>query len=556
MKILTTAVAFSLLLSLGAGCSTAVTPPGSSKLNLDAAGWLKKAPDLAGFKRINGLLINSTNISVQRQIATDNGNTNYVVTINYTDLDALKTFDRGATLSNVLDLSSSILKLAPDMSSPDSATNLVQLEDLFKSLPLTSVVKIPSALEKATDLELAQIETIQQVQAFLALLQKFQSFQSTEFQSLLAEHIQQLLEDQLSTIAIKQTNSLTINVSLDAVMAAYLSAYLNGNFVDRWGTTLSQPDMSKLGNDTAVTAAKVALEAVFDYAMMTPIVHDSSQSSTNKTPTFAVIFPQLYEDISANPDAPGITAPENEAIKYLSGLSGDEAKHVSALIVKSLGGASVGVKVSTGDNSTFSQIISTFCEEFFRRNTEEFSYDLFEKFQYRPTTNNSPLGYEPNKTVNDQQLAGLKNLYILDKPFQTAVVAALVSQDELKALSQGGWKLSGSNITNYQALATKLLSTNDLAKQVFSQLDPSIQGFLKSGTPLNSTQQQSLTDSLNQLAQAGHPLFTTDQLSGVSLSPDTAAVLCQPSDSSPLQHFQHLNTLLLLDVFGRDSVGQ
>src|SRR5580698_1481643 len=107
MKIPITAVAFSLLLLLGAGCGT-VVPQDSPKLKLDTAGWLEKVPDLAGFQRINGLLINSTNISVQRQIASDNGNTNYVVTINYTDLDALKTFDRGATLSNVLDLSSSI----------------------------------------------------------------------------------------------------------------------------------------------------------------------------------------------------------------------------------------------------------------------------------------------------------------------------------------------------------------------------------------------------------------------------------------------------------------
>lgn len=554
MRILMTTIGFCMVLFLGTGCvggpqpASAMVPPAATGKD-----WVKKAAALPGFLRINGLLNDSNNIVVQRQIAADNGRTSIMVNIQYTDLDKLKSFDQSSTLQTVFDLGTSILQLAPDTSSTNSAAGPVALQELFQTLNATWVLKIGGALHKAKSLEEAQIKTIQGVQGFLSLLQKFQSFQSTQFQEPLAENIRQLLEDQLTTTAMKQTNTLNISVSLDAIMAAYLSAYLNGNFVDRWGTTLSQPNMTQLGNDTVATVAKVALEAVFDYAMMTPIMHDASQPNTNKIPTFAVIFPQLYEGISANPDAPGITAPENEAIKYLSGLGGEEAKDLSALIVKSLGGASVGVKVSTGDNSTFAQFISTFCEEFFRRNTEEFTYDLLEKFQYRPTTTNSLLGYEPNKDVNDAQLAELKSLYPLDQPFQEAVVAALVSQDELKALAQGGWKLSASNITNYQAFASKLLGSGAPATNVFSKLPTSLQQELKSKSYLDSQLQQELIASLDQLIETNNGNIYDPSRYPELLSLDTKAVLRSSRNSQPLQWLQHLNTLLLLDAFGRNS---
>jgi hypothetical protein len=549
----TFALSLPLLALLVASTGCAHLPVSPVPAQVDAGGeWLKTVARLPGFQRIEGSFEHTNRITVTRDIAADNGATCHVVTINYTDLDgglvSPEEFDPANTLQTVFDMGSSILQLAPQRHSASP----VKLQDLFSCLNLISVINIPDAASKAKSLAAAQVSTIKDVQAFLGMLQQFQSLQATNFQSLLGQHIRELLEDQLSTFAIKQTNSLTVNVSLDAIMAAYLNAYLNGTFVDRWGTTLSQPDMTKLGSDSVVPLTKVALEAVFDYGMMTPIVHDSSPSGTNRTPTFAVIFPQLYEDISENPDAPGITAPESEAIKYLSGLSGEGAKHLSALIVKSLGGAAVGVKVSTGDNSTFSQVISTFSEEFFRRNTEEFLYDFFEKFQYYPTPTNSLFGYAPNIAINNQQMAELKDLYGLDDLFQMGVVAALVSQDELKALAQGGWKLSPGNITNYQALATKLLGTNDLAVQLFNQLSPSIQDILKSSPAWDASQRQALIDALNQLTQTNNSIFDPNLLPEASRSPDTKAILNQQPGNAPLQRFQHLNVLLLMDAFGRN----
>jgi hypothetical protein len=269
------------------------------------------------------------------------------------------------------------------------------------------------------------------VKNMLLLADKLRNFQGPQFQSNLLAHVSELQTDQTLGTGSGSATNQTIRVSLDAILTAYLKAYLDGSYVDRWGVSISQPDLSKIGSDTAAPFAKVAFEAFFDYSLMTPIVHDSTQSSTNKTPTFAVIFPQLYEQVSANTDAPGITSDELEAISYLSGLGAEGAKHMSSLFVKTLGGAAVGAKVSVGDNTTFSQIISTLCEEISKRTTEEISYDFFEKFEYTNSAS-TVSGYIPDFKDNDKNFQPN-----LTHEAQTGVVTLLVSQDKLKTLLHG-----------------------------------------------------------------------------------------------------------------------
>jgi hypothetical protein len=380
---------------------------------------------------------------------------------------------------------------------------------------------------------------------FIDLIAKLRSFQGTNVQTKLNSHIHDLLDDQLETFAIKQSTNLDIKISLDAMMAAYMKAYLDGTFVDRWGVPLSQPDLTKLGSDSVEPFTKVALEAFLDYKMMTPIVHDPNQSSTNKTPTFAVIFPQLYEDISAQPNAPGITSAENEAIKYLSGLSGEASKHLSSLLVKSLGGASFGAKISTGDNTTMAQAVSTICEELLRRNTEEIGYDILEKFQYYATNDaRYPLGYAASF---DQNRTNLFNFHFdtnCDDLVQQGVVTLLMSQDNLKNLLDGGWKLSPSNITNYEALAAGLASGDPIASEIVAKLSPAAQEVVKAKGTLNSSQQQTLMDALNQLIQSNTSIYKPDNLTTPSV--ETAALKGKSPAKADLAH---LNYLLLLDAF-------
>jgi hypothetical protein len=104
-----------------------------------------------------------------------------------------------------------------------------------------------------------------------------------------------------------------------------------------------------------------------------------------------------------------------------------EAKRLSSLIVRSIGGASVGVKISTGDNDTLSQIISTVCAETVRRTTEKLAYNIFEQFQYQ--TNGD--SYTADKIANQSISPPIPD------DIQDAIATLLATQDNLKALLNG-----------------------------------------------------------------------------------------------------------------------
>jgi hypothetical protein len=218
-----------------------------------------------------------------------NGSTNYTVKIHYSDLNLDRDLQFTNAVAEAFKFEQSLFGLTPElpqlMGNSDNAGSAA-LQHFFGTFSLMDNLKnIASGLNFRTNLN---------------------------------AHVRELLDDQLASVAENTSTDLSINVSLDGLTAAYLKAYLDGNFVDRWGTPISGPDFDKLGNDTTVASTKVLMEALFDFINMTPVIHDPS--STNQTPTFAVVFPVLYETISTNSDARGVTSAENEAIKYLSGL--------------------------------------------------------------------------------------------------------------------------------------------------------------------------------------------------------------------------------------------
>ncbi len=476
----------------------------------DGTNWLHQINALTNLKslgRENALPTDHTDI-----IANADGTT-YSVTVSYRDRKDVTrdAFDPGAAITKVFTLGDWIMHLEQ---SDTSGRNPFGATWIFRS----------------------------DVKELLTLADQMRDFRNFNYQAKLNSQIHDLLEDQLSTVSIKQTKDLEIHISLDAILAAYLKAYLQGTYVDRWGRPISQPDMTKIGNDTAGAFTKVMLDGFFDYSLMTPIVHDPNRSSTNKTPTFALIFPQLYECVSTNSDAPGVTQSELEALNYLSGLSDEGAKHLSSLIVKSVGGASIGVKISSGDNSTFSQIISTLCEELSRRTSEEISYRFFEHFQYYPSTNS--WGYEPRVEANN------RNLFKMDASVQEAVVALLVSQDNLKNLLNGGWKLTTNNIINYEALAAKLVNTNDvLSAHLYGMLSQVAQRTVSNKGDGNNNKSQILTDALNQMVQNSHDIYQPADFPNIVLSPETQSLLKQNPQGIDRVH---LNWLLLLDAFSAE----
>lgn len=404
--------------------------------------------NLPGLARLIGETNVNTHLSKTNLIPDANGILHQVI-INYSDINSPHFISLGGAVKTVFGLSKDLLNLKEPTLSP-----------VYKP-GLRNLILLP---------------------------QEFAAFQSAAFQNELNTNLRNLIENQLKSAAGPLATNVVISVSLDAILAAYLRAYLDGTFVDRWGTPLSQPDLMKIGDDTASPVTTVMLEAFFDYSLMTPIVYDPSQSSTSKTPTFAIVFPQLYQPISANPDTDGITVEELQAIHYLSGVSAEGAKHLSSLLLRFVGGAAFGVKISTGDNATLAQIVSTLCDEVSRRTTEDLTYKFFEEYKYFPTNNELGFAAEP---------ANEKNLHI-DSDANNAVIALLTSQDYITDLLHGGWKSSMAELTNVSIVMDKLRSPTNgpFSAYLFGLLSTNSQALVKQNHPLSPAQQQQILDDL------------------------------------------------------------
>jgi hypothetical protein len=461
-----------------------------------------------------GIITNiSPPILAQNRIYTiANGATNYSVKIHYTDYGQGQGVQFTNAMKAIFGLGQSLLNFNPDLKSYLSQSSIQQFVETLDLLD-----------------QLKNVST------------------GKTFQTNLTSQIDELLVDQLAAFSQNASTNFVINVSLPGLAATYMKAYLQGSFVDRWGVPVSQPDITKWGNDTTEAFTKVLLEALMDYAYMTPIVYDPNQASTNKTPTFAVIFPALYEKTSTDPSIRGVTSAELEAINYLSGLSDEEAKHVSSFLIRMVGGASIGAKVSTGDNDTLAQILSTICEETSRRSAEDITYNFFEGFEYYPT--NAPPGYAPDIGNNDRVLGNnsliAKNRGV-DSAFQAGIVYLLVTQDDLEALITGGWKLSTNNIVDYEGLANALIGTNGLSTNIFSNLPESAQQAVRSATshPITAAQMTVLVSGLNHVLSSEADFYHSNTFTNLSNESKMLVFQCRTGAG-----VMRLNRSLLFDAF-------
>lgn len=237
-------------------------------------------------------------------------------------------------------------------------------------------------------------------------------------------------------------------VSLKAILAAYLKEYLSGKFVDRAGNELPKPKLGKtIGNDTITGFETVLLEAVFDYAFLTPAIYTEGDMAYEETyvgplnqdadvqvtpvngapvaykvklsggdryfvqvykekgkpkifnkekkqPTFVKVLPRLILPLSTDSHK-GVTELELETIGFVSDLSSQGSQQLSGLITRLFGGVHIGFgilgKISIGDNDTVAKAIEAFAEVSSRRYLEAKGYDTFSRFVYSETKHNGKI---------------------------------------------------------------------------------------------------------------------------------------------------------------------
>jgi len=172
------------------------------------------------------------------------------------------------------------------------------------------------------------------------------------------------------------------------IFAAYYKRYIDGRFINRRGTPLSKPEITKdgIGNDTISALFSVLLEAAADSVLRTPVFKDGEAwlNPGGVEPTAAAL--KVVDAIDVVPSGQcGISSREVDYMRFSSELAGDQADTMSAMVLESFGGAEVsmvlGGHFSVGNNKTLATIVKTFFEHLFRRAAE---HVLFKVFQETP----------------------------------------------------------------------------------------------------------------------------------------------------------------------------
>lgn len=168
----------------------------------------------------------------------------------------------------------------------------------------------------------------------------------------------------------------------------YFSAYYKGNYVDRFGTALPKPAITRtIGNTEIAGTLQVLVELILDYSLKTPVWQDAAKTyypgsfAKDTAPTVVVAklvkpTPLLSDD--ADTHSCGITKLKAEAIEYIANAAADKASAMGGLVGGSFGGLQFGLgifgKFSVGDNQTLSVLVKTTLAKVFERAGEEASY--------------------------------------------------------------------------------------------------------------------------------------------------------------------------------------
>jgi hypothetical protein len=149
------------------------------------------------------------------------------------------------------------------------------------------------------------------IQAFS--VKNFQTFG----EAFLQENLNLIQQPSANQTRLNQFHNLSTdpNITFELLAFQYFSAYYKGNFVDRDGGTLAKPTLGTTISDTTISnAATVALEAMFDYAVLSsdlggsteaikaPIVYDDSggavkwQTAKGGEPTLATVIQTMLKN--------------------------------------------------------------------------------------------------------------------------------------------------------------------------------------------------------------------------------------------------------------------
>lgn len=208
-----------------------------------------------------------------------------------------------------------------------------------------------------------------------------------------------MLNESFSTNAINfATSKKDSEKKINKIIRQYLSAYYSdpkNGFINREGVIFKRPEIkNSIGNDVITAVIAISMEALFDGLLSTPVYVDKA----NKFQTSEGREPSVHKLKFAEPETivdrgqEGIDDLKLKAIRYLSGLAGDQSKTLSGAAYRAFGGMEVsfviGGKFSFGDNDTLAKVLDTTFEVASKRIVEWAAYKGFKKLtvNYKATS--------------------------------------------------------------------------------------------------------------------------------------------------------------------------
>jgi hypothetical protein len=208
--------------------------------------------------------------------------------------------------------------------------------------------------------------------------------------------------------------NLALVGEFNQVLVAYVSAYVDGKYIDRFGNKLPAPAISRtIGNTEIAGVLSVIIDAVGDYVVRGPIWTDpagkifypagfnEAAPDPKKEPEKAPLRPTvldvkikskgqndgdgtpLIKPIPLVASGCGIDADKAQAIEYLGQTAALKASMIGGITGGSFGGfgASFGAfgKISVGDNQTVQVVIKTVLAKVAERVAADAAYRVLYK---------------------------------------------------------------------------------------------------------------------------------------------------------------------------------
>lgn len=183
---------------------------------------------------------------------------------------------------------------------------------------LTNDYRAQHSVTNAENVSLIQVGLPAQYELSESITQAFSVKNFETFgQAFLRANLDLVQRPTVNQTRLGRIHSLATDPSITFELLAfqYFSAYYKGNFVDRDGGTLAKPTLGTTISDTTISnAATVALEAMFDFAVLTsdlggsteaikaPIVYDDSsgtvkwQTPKGGEPTLAIVIQTMLKN--------------------------------------------------------------------------------------------------------------------------------------------------------------------------------------------------------------------------------------------------------------------